>query len=235
MGHADQLEIEEVPHAVIGGRLVPLTISGPTALHTRTLESVADYIKENRDSLEVEALTVHIVDPGRVDIIGCLRSDNTRHCYLRATEPDASSKFGEFVNRYWDIESFIIGMQRHFRTGFGDLANVLAVVGNITQGDVRQVEDDGITQSVVLRAGVTKVGMANLPSPVMLVPKRSFPEVELSAVPFVVRVRATDKLPQVALYECDGDSWKVDAAAKMVEFFGTRLDKDSPALPAIIA
>jgi hypothetical protein len=236
VGITDQLDIEEVPHAVIGGRLIPLTINEPTALHTRTLSSVVDYIKENRDQLEVKDLTVHIVSPGRVEVIDRLRVDRTRHTYLVATEPDASAKFGEFVNRYMNIEQFIIGMQRHFRAGFGDLANVLAVVGNITQGDVRQVEDDGITQSVTMRAGITKVGLATLPSPVLLVPKRSFSEVELSAVPFVVRVRSTDKLPEVALYECDGDSWKVDAAEKCAEFLQRTFDPSLRSIPfAVIA
>lgn len=239
-GITDQLEVEGVPHVVIGGRLLPLTLSGPGALGTRTLQSVVDYIKQNRDRLEVSDLTVHIVSPGRVEVIDRLRVDHSRHTYLVATEPDASSEFGKFVNRYMNIESFIIGMQRHFRTGFGDLANILAVVGNITQGDVRQVEDDGVTQSVTMRAGITKVGITALPSPVMLVPKRSFPEVELSAVPFVVRVRATDKLPEVSLHECDGDSWKVDAADKIVEFFADAFgEKDGEAgpreAPAVIA
>lgn len=239
-GISDNVDIEGVPHVVIGGRLLPLTLSGPGALGTRTLQSVVDYIKQNRDRLEVSDLTVHIVSPGRVEVIDRLRVDHSRHTYLIATEPDASSEFGKFVNRYMGIEAFIIGMQRHFRTGFGDLANILAVVGNISQGDVRQVEDDGITQSVTVKAGVARVGLATLPSPVMLVPKRSFPEVELSAVPFVVRVRATDKLPEVALYECDGDSWKVDAADKIVEFFADAFgEKDGEAgpreAPAVIA
>ena len=226
----ETIDIAGQPHIIHKGEVKALRIPLAEPLKIRTLRGLVDYIKENRDGLALADLTVIVDSPAQVRLIGKARADGRRACHVVATEPDASAKFDGFVNRYMSVEDFVVGAQRHFRTGLGDLAQLLATIGNISQGDVRQVEDDGVTQNVTVKAGITKVGSAPLPSPTMLCPRRSFPEVELALVPFVVRVRKTNELPQVALFECDGDSWKIDAAAKIAEyveaFHGT--DGDRP-------
>lgn len=224
----EKLDIEGLPHVIYQGDVKALRLALADPLKVRTLQGLVDYLSTNRDNLDVATLTVTVDNPGHVSVRGAALKDGRRALHLVAIEPDASKAFDSFVNRYMPIEDFIIGAQRHFRSGFGDLATVLSIVGNVTQNDVRQVEDDGITQTVTTKAGITKVGNVTLPSPTLLCPRRSFPEVELACVPFIVRMKKADRdgaLPSVALFEADGDTWKIDAAAKVeafiTAFFGT--------------
>lgn len=214
----EKIDVEGLPHIIYKGEVKPLRLPLAKELTVRTLGGLVDYLKANRDDLDLSDLVVTVDNPGHVSVRGPALKDGRRALHLVAQEPDASAKFDSFVNRYMNVEDFIVGAQRHFRTGFGDLTALLAVVGNISQADVRQVEDDGVTQNVTTRAGITKVGSVPLPSPTMLCPRRSFAEVELALVPFIVRVRKAEPLPQIALFEADGDTWKIDAADKVRAF-----------------
>lgn len=54
---------------------------------------------------------------------------------------------------------------------------MLKVVGNIQEDNVKNVEDDGISQAVVAKIGVASVGNVEVPNPVSHVPFRTFVEV----------------------------------------------------------
>lgn len=219
---ADGAEVREfhgVEHALDrSGVFRPIKTPRPTPLTVRTLAGVIDYLRTNKDCLELDELIVHIAGTGEVDVLNSLDTEQGRHHYLRAEEPAASKAFHGWLNQFHSIESFIVQAQRLFRPGMGDLAALLAVVGNISQNDVRQVADDGVTQEVVAKLGVVKVGTVALPNPCMLSPRRSFPEIVLDCVPFVVRVKRGDPLPVVGLFEADGDAWRIDATKKVGEF-----------------
>jgi len=225
----EHIDVDGVGHFIHQGTLSPPIVNGhPPALKLRTLSGVVDYLVANRDGLDLSKVTVVVDSPSSVLVVGPALKDGRRQTHLVANEPDVSRQFGSFVNRFMDIESFIVGCQQRFRPGFGDIAAILAVVGNIQQNDVRQVEDDGVSQAVTARAGITKVGLVSVPSPCILVPRRSFPEVELSGVPFVLRIKKGLELPQVALFEADGDAWMVDATAKIRDFICLDWDTKCP-------
>ena len=209
-------EVHGLPHVVGNVRLVPQP--RPVPLKVRTLGGIVDFLRHNKDGLDLGDLIVHITGPGSVDVLDGLDAELARNHYLHAEEPDASKAFTGWLNNYHSIESFIVSAQRLFRAGHGDLAALLSVVGNISQNDVRQVSDDGVTQEVVAKLGIVKVGAVALPNPCMLSPRRSFPEVVLDCVPFVVRVKRAEPLPMVGLFEADGDAWRVDATKKVGEF-----------------
>lgn len=214
----EHTDIDGVPHIIHKGRTWPILNDLPKALTLRTLSGVVDYLTENRDCLDIEDLTVVINGPGDMQLVGQARADGRRQVHIIAQEPHVSETFSLFVNRFMSVEEFVVGCQQRFRPGFGDFAAVLSVVGNITQNEVRQVEDDGISQAVTAKAGITKVGIVAVPSPCFLVPRRSFPEIELSNVPFILRIKKGAELPLVGLFEADGAAWMVDATSKIAEF-----------------
>lgn len=211
-------DLDGIPHLIHKGVAKPLLNRLPDQLTVRTLSGVVDYLSANRDDLVLDDLTVIVTGPGGVQVVGCARTDGRRAVHLDAFEPDVAKSFREFLGRWMSVEDFVIGAQQRFRPGFGDLATMLQVVGNISQNDVRTVADDGVSQEVTAKQGVIKVQTVPLPSPCVLVPRRSFPEVELSGVPFVLRVRKGAVLPEVALFEADGGAWMVDATAKIATF-----------------
>lgn len=210
---ADLHEQDGITHLIYKGTAKPLLTPLPAALEVSTLNAVVDYIEGNRDGLDIGDLTV-VIDAFAVKVLGAVRADGRRVCHLVANEPKTSRDYSSFFGRYMSIEDFLVGAQQRFRAG-GQADEMLRLVGNISQSDVRHVADDGVSQEVSVKQGVVKVAMAALPNPVLLIPRRSFPEVALDPVPFVLRVRKTQTLPEVALFEADNGAWMVDAAAKV--------------------
>jgi len=95
-------------------------------------------------------------------------------------------------------------------------AQVLAIVGNLKEEQVRQSDDDGITQTVTGRAGIVLGKDVKIPNPVSLRPYRTFREVEQPESKFVLRLTQgkEGELP-CALFEADGGAWKLEAMLKI--------------------
>ncbi len=72
---------------------------------------------------------------------------------------------------------FMIVLQMNFvRTEVID--RLLQLFGNISSEEVRTSSDDGVTQQVVVKQGIKLVDWQTIPTPVLLQPYRTFPEVE---------------------------------------------------------
>jgi len=205
-----------VEFLITGGSASVIKRPRPEPVHITTLTGVIAYLKENKDDLELEGLTVKVRDAHHVDVIGSTDDvECTRSHHLTAAAPAGAVSFAStFLGRFMPVEDFVIGAQQRF-LDTEELRALLAVVGNAAQSDVRQVEDDGISQAITVKAGVIKVAAGKVPNPVRLIPRRSFPEIndQLAPVPFIVRVKAGGDLPHIALFECDGGAGEVDAIA----------------------
>lgn len=205
----------------IAGKVVEIRAPQPDPIIVRTLQGLVDYLATNRDDLDLDTLTVHVATHGTVDVISPTRADERRLHHLRASEPDVSLTFAQFVGRFMPLEDFVVGAQRHFRST-ATRAALLRSVGTITSTSDAKVEDDGVTQQVSKRVGIERQARESLPNPIHLVPRRSFAEIELAEVPFVLRVRDQGGVPHVALFECDGGAWMIDAAEKISAFIEHR-------------
>ena len=71
--------------------------------------------------------------------------------------------------------------------------------------------DDGISQAVAVKAGITSKGVKELPNPVTLRPYRTFTEVEQPASAFIFRCRQDHGKMQFMLCEADGGAWRSEA------------------------
>ena len=100
--------------------------------------------------------------------------------------------------------------------------DILKVVGNVKDESVRTHIDDGHTQQVTARVGVTKVEDVYIPNPVTLQPRRTFLEIEQPASQFVLRLREGI---QCALFEAGGGTWKLDAIERIRDFLKKRTSK----------
>jgi hypothetical protein len=109
-------------------------------------------------------------------------------------------------------------------------ADIMRIVGNLTQGGETQHTDDGMTQRVTARAGVARVEQVDLPNPVELRPYRTFMDIEQPASKFVLRIKADkDSGPKCALFEADGGAWKNTAIATIRKW----LSGHAPEVPII--
>jgi hypothetical protein len=198
----------------------------PSALFFGTLNGLATYLAENRDKLDLATLAAHIHDVRNVSIAGPLLGEfKQRFAYARASLDNLVGKDDGFPFGVWlHHENFVIQLQAKFvRTP--ELERVLAFVGSIRGESVRQVDDDGVTQTVTARAGAVLKSEAAVPNPVSLAPYRTFREVEQPASKFILRLQSGDEgeKPNLALFEADGSSWRVEAISNIALWLKTHL------------
>lgn len=207
-----QIQIGEIQYAT-REVFIPPDDPLPDVLTLHTLTGLVDYISVQA-GITIEA--VHVLSCTEVRIIGPIEGRaRKRPVYARAVVA-GSSRFR--FDQYQPAEEFVIGLQ----SGFVDSdarRQVLALAGNLRDEAVQQVGDDGVTQTVTVRKGVSLAQAAVVPNPVYLAPYRTFGEVEQPESPFIFRVKRKDsELPQVALYETADRSWELKAIKLIRQF-----------------
>lgn len=177
-----------------------------------TLASLVEYLKTNRDALDLTKVIVHIETPNRVSIGGSLRErSRDREMYLTAQAEDMTDGF---IGKYHTIEHFIIGLQVRF-CDCDDRAKLLEFVSNVRTEQSATTTDDGVSQTLTAR-GVALVSALPVPNPVTLTPFRTFRDIPQPTSPYILRAHATaGQLPQLALMEADGGVWKLSTLGKI--------------------
>jgi hypothetical protein len=182
----------------------PLLPPGPAALDLATLTGLLDYINQNVDGIDLKKTIIHVYDYKTVCFLSDLKAPwANRECYARATNEVLKFPFGQFMA----VEDFVIRLQSQFVQD-ETTAAILKVVGNISDSQIRQFADDGVTQQATTKAGVSRVENVPVPNPVTLRPYRTFLEVEQPESKFVFRMKSGNETPSCALFEADGGVWK---------------------------
>jgi hypothetical protein len=180
----------------------------PAPLVVRNLSGLVDYLKSEFD--KQAPLLVHVVSPTSVSVVSSYNNDYSRKEIIKAEAMLPEFRYGQ----YYDAESFNIKLQSVFLEN-EDRTKLLKVVGNIKEEAVRQVGDDGVSQSVVAKTGVATVEDVKVPNPVLLAPYRTFVEVDQPASAFVFRMQNG---PTAALFEADGGAWRNTAIDNVATF-----------------
>jgi hypothetical protein len=202
--------------------LTPVKDPEPFALEVGTLTAIKDYLTSNPDGLPMATTIVIVDNPDNVRVLSCLTGVfEQRPCYLKAVRPRFSYKFGEYQN----VEQFIIFLQAQFVLT-DMITTLLKIVGNITEGAVRTHLDDGVSQTVTAKAGITKVENIPVPSPVILAPFRTFIDVPQPESKFILRMRSGEQTPACALFEADGGAWQLEAVMNIKEWLMENLPKE---------
>jgi hypothetical protein len=193
----------------------------PVQLHTLT--GLVDYWKAE-DLVDADAmLAIHVVTHDQVQIISHL-SERTRqreYFAVAAFEPllGQSFKFGA----WYDSEHIVVALQTLF-IATPKREELISLLGNIRSDASLEVEDDGATQSVLVRKGVALVKRASLGNPWPLHPWRTFREIEQPESPFVVRMKSDgDDSISVAIFEADGGAWKLEAIQRIAAYLREKL------------
>ena len=188
----------------------------PADLKVTTLTALVDYIKSGLDSKLSDKGLIHVVSPSSVELYSELREDKDRENYIsvRALLPD-----NLLFDRFIGTEEFNIMLQSSFIDN-KDRALLLKVVGNIKDNSVKQVGDDGVSQSATIKTGVASVCDVVVPNPVVLAPYRTFPEIEQPESKFIFRMQSG---PRAALFEADGGAWRNEAMSRIKKYLEEQL------------
>lgn len=200
---------------------------GPSAttLKVSTLGAVRDYIKANRDALDLAKLVVHVGFPNAVYVMGPLDvRSRTRETYLSAIAADMTDGF---LGSFMSLENFLLGLQVRFADA-DDRKKVLGLLSTVKHETVKTAMDDGMTQMVQARAGTVLVSDVPVPNPVLLCGIRSFRDIAHPSSFYVLRVQSGPNggLPQVGLFEADGGAWRLSAIERVREWLHEALPQD---------
>jgi len=191
-------------------KLCPVLDPTPDPINLSTLESLVDYAKKEAPANPI----IHVVSPVKVRLVSCLHGDfQQRSIFAEAVCCPPSFDFGRFHMH----EDFMISLQALF-VETPDRVTVMSVIGNIADENVAAFEDDGISQKVTVKSGITRRSEEKVPNPVNLAPYRTFSEVTQPVSPFILRMKQGSPLPSVALFEADGGLWKLNAIQNIKDF-----------------
>jgi hypothetical protein len=225
------VEIDGRKYTQNKGEIKPVVEPRPDTLALDTLTGLADYLNANPDQISLPAGALVIVDgPTVVRIVSPTRKPWRDRENILKTECDRPlAEYG----RYMDLDAMILMLKSRFEET-EDLAAIVSYMGNISDGLVRNQSDDGVSQTITVRVGITKVENVTLPSRVTLAPFRTFPEIDQPTSPFVFRMKSGAKdgeAPSAALFEADGGAWRQEARRRIM----TWLKGELPTGVAILA
>jgi hypothetical protein len=202
----------------------------PDAIKVRSLTAISDYLKANRDGLDIPKLIVHVVSPVQVVLLSELNGENRkRDSFLIADFDGIVFPFGDWMS----IEQFIIAMNALvIQTDIRD--ELLSFASKITVSNDSEIADTGINQNVTVRQGTRGNLTENKAAParVTLQPFRTFREVYQPEGEFIFRMRANGEgAVSVSLHEADGGAWKPKAMGLISDW----LKENAPEGIAVIA
>lgn len=185
-------------------------------IKTTTLTAIVHYIKNNVDNVNENNIIVHVESFDRVSLKKELNSDKRRECVIVAEALTPSI----ITDRFMETDRFNIMLQSSFVENV-DRAALLKASANIQEKDVKNVCDDGVSQSAVFKTGVATVEEMLIPNPVILAPYRTFPEIRQPESKFIFRMESG---PKAALFEADGGAWRNVAMESIKEWLKARLE-----------
>jgi hypothetical protein len=206
--------VSYVRDSVGGGRVFdprqPEPEPGPLVLYT--LSSLVDYLKTSKDFAATDECFLHVT-PTTIQLRTGLQGRFRQRPTLVSVEAIGflpRITFGAWMA----LEEWIILLQTAFVPSEGR-GLALKVLGNVTDENVRQTSDDGVTQVVTGRVGIVSKQDITVPNPIQLKPFRTFPEVDQPEGMFVLRMK-TGGL--ATLIVCDGNAWKLEAVKRLREW-----------------
>lgn len=207
----------------------PVKEPSPESIKASTLSSIVEYLKSNRDNLDLSKVAVQILSPTAVNVISELSGPfMQRFVYLSAQAKSPTFSYGNF----YDQESFLVALQSIFIDD-GDRNKILQVAGNVQENEVRVSRDDGISQEVKAKKGINLLEDVKVPNPVTLAPFRTFIEIEQPSSKFVFRMRSGSSGVQSALFDADGGAWEIEAMASIFNFLKDEFTKRNLDVPII--
>ena len=190
---------------------IPPHVDRPEAISVSGLDGVCKLI---RTELEKVGTTIMVQAKSykSVEVMTTYLPDFSRNILYRA-EADAPGIYTGFRSR----EVALIELRSLFIPNEGT-AYLLDLLGRMTDEKSVRTNDNGVTQTVEARQGVSLNAMVDVKPRVMLRPFRTFLEVEQPESEFLLRV---DPEEGIGFFEADGGIWKLEAKKNIADYSKT--------------
>jgi hypothetical protein len=208
-------------------------ITPPSAkrIECSTLQGLVDLYRFGIDGAQKAELFIHITSPTTVEIAS-RDSDAWGRRLVWAESKYPETKAFPF-ERWLDPETFIISAQTYFQrvkvenddgSFVKDLDYVLGIASKISAEHAAENVDDGFTQRVAVKQGVTLKTETILRPVINLAPYRTFAEIDQVLSAFVFRARVQNNAVTLALFEGDGGRWKLAATNAIKSWLAPNCD-----------
>jgi hypothetical protein len=191
----------------------------PETLTVHNLRGFCGFINSDIDKRICGKPALIVVEsPKEVRLISDIKGEAL--CRESLIIAEISKKLDDFpFKRFMTQEEFAICFRSMFVAKKGDdFDYVLSYVSKLTGGTEITGEDDGITQQVQVKRGVSGAlkDTVSLKAIVRLSPYRTFREVEQPESEFLLRIRLSEtEKPTIALFEADSGAW-IDRATENI-------------------
>lgn len=192
---------------------IALHIDRPKAIQVNGLDSIVKLLQAEKDFLN-QPIFVRIATPRKIEVLCALDSVMGRDFPYEAVcdAPD-------FKGGWRDHDTAIIELRSAFVPNSGT-EYLLDLLSRISMDESVTSDDNGVSQTVSARKGVSLKSYEAVRPRIPLKPFRTFTEVEQPESEFILRV---DDGGKVAFFEADGGKWKMDAKASIKEYLENAL------------
>ena len=190
----------------------------PDYLSINTLSGIVDFFSQNVEPDWWHDCFVHVNDYNKVVLYqGACGDFNQRQAIIISTARACGFVFG----RSYSYEDFIIALHSQFVQN-EDRDYILKFISSVRIDANAKVEDDGISQTVTAKSGLSSL-VKDIPikNVVHLRPFRTFTDIEQPESVFVFRMKIEENKPVFSIHEADGSAWKQTAIELIKNYFKT--------------
>lgn len=189
-------------------RVIP-HVDRPECIRVSGLNSICKLIREELDIM-ASTLFIEVDDYETVTVFTSLLGDLSRD-ELYTAKADVPG----FAGGFREAEKMLIQLRSLFIPN-DDTSYLLDLLSRINMESGVKSMDNGVTQTVTAKKGVSLNETVQLKPRVKLQPFRSFLEVAQPESEFLLRIREDG---QIGLFEADGGVWKLEAKRNIAAYF----------------
>lgn len=194
-------------------------------IHVSTLSGLMDLLGADCqfEQFSADKHLVHVVSHAQVQVV-TKRSNHWKDREVLVDCKLTETRGFEF-DKFMGHEQFVIGLLTSF-VDSAERESLLKLASNVTSEAVVTSQDDGVSQQLAVKAGISFKEPATIRI-IRLAPYSTFREVEQPVSEFLVRAKQAgeNQLPTLALFDADGGKWKLTAIENIARMLRAGLDK----------
>lgn len=189
-------------------------VAHPRQISVTGLDSIVKLVRNELDVFDNLPLFIRVDGARKVSVFSTYDDEMCRDSLYEAT-----CDVPDFREGFREQENAIIELRSKFAPGDG-VNYLLDLLSRINKENGVTTRDNGVSQEVEARSGVSLKQLVQVKPRVNLRPYRTFLEVEQPESEFILRL---DNDGNVGLFEADGGMWKMEAKHAISAYFEEKL------------
>jgi len=196
----------------------------PQPLAVHTLQALVDFCQDAQNKTMLDDAIIHVSSPIEVKVLGQCddRQRRPEHVIASCPREGTAGIYRGDPGIGTSVEQMIVALMTAF-VATEEQQQLIHALSAVSQKSQIVNEDDGMTQSVESRDGISLLRQEKMVSPIHLRPYTTFIEVEQPEILFRVRLTKNSTGVLVSLHRCDGGAWELEAIKNVAEWLADKL------------